>query len=170
MEHHNADWFFCEKIFFFSSDNVKKALAQHGFAEHLANVVSSLQNEKDEYLQQRVQSSADFIVMLLIEGYKIVCILNLFYLPSVRLSLPGLQIITLSFRKYIHVCQTKFTICIHLVRQTGQVVRCTIYWISVPLSTSLRLVFSSKMIVIDIWSGCLLCLTACRILLDVCKF
>ncbi|CAH3189879.1 unnamed protein product [Porites evermanni] len=48
-------------------DNVKKALAQHGFAEHLANVVSSLQNEKDEYLQQRVQSSADFIVMLLIE-------------------------------------------------------------------------------------------------------
>lgn len=64
------------KIFFFSSDNVKKALAQHGFAEHLADVVSSLQNEKDEYLQQRVQSSADFIVMLLIEGYKIVCILK----------------------------------------------------------------------------------------------
>ena len=78
---------------------MKKALAQHGFAEHLANVVSSLQNEKDEYLQQRVQSSADFIVMLLIEGYKIVCILNLFYLPSVSLPLPGLQMITLSFRK-----------------------------------------------------------------------
>ena len=55
---------------------MKKALSQHGFAEHLANVVSSLQNEKDEYLQQRVQSSADFIVMLLIEGYKIVCILK----------------------------------------------------------------------------------------------
>ena len=55
---------------------MKKALAQHGFVEHLANVVSSLQNEKDEYLQQRVQSSADFIVMLLIEGYKIVCILK----------------------------------------------------------------------------------------------
>ena len=88
---------------------MKKSLAQHGFAEHLANVVSSLQNEKDEYLQQRVQSSADFIVMLLIEGYKIVCILNLLYLPSVSLSLPGLQIITLSFRKDIHVCQTKFT-------------------------------------------------------------
>lgn len=83
-------------ILFFSSDNVKKALVQHGFAEHLADVVSSLQNEKDEYLQQRMQSSADFIVMLLIEGYKIV--LNLLYLPSVSLPLPGLQIITLSFR------------------------------------------------------------------------
>ena len=104
-----TDSFVKNYYLFFSSDNVKKALAQHGFAEHLANVVSSLQNEKDEYLQQRVQSSADFIVMLLIEGYKIVCFLNLLYLPSVSLSLPGLQIITLSFRKDIHVCQTKFT-------------------------------------------------------------
>lgn len=85
---------------------MKKALAQQGFAEHLANVVSSLQNEKDEYLQQRVQSSADFIVMLLIEGYKIVCILNLLYLPSVSLPLPGLQIITLSFRKDIQSCMS----------------------------------------------------------------
>lgn len=67
---------FVKNHHFFSSDNVKKALAQHGFAEHLADVVSSLQNEKDEYLQQRVQSSADFIVMLLIEGYKIDCILK----------------------------------------------------------------------------------------------
>ena len=103
----------------FSSDNVKKALAQHGFAEHLANVVSSLQNEKDEYLQQRVQSSADFIVMLLIEGYKIVCILNLLYLPSVCLiPLAGLQMITLSFRKDINVCQTKLPM--NLFSQTNR--------------------------------------------------
>lgn len=98
---------------------MKKALAQHGFAEHLANVVSSLQNEKDEYLQQRVQSSADFIVMLLIEGYKIVCILNLFYLPSVSLSLPGLQIITLSFRKDIHVRYVKQNLPVNSFSQTN---------------------------------------------------
>ena len=97
---------------------MKKALAQHGFAEHLANVVSSLQNEKDEYLQQRVQSSADFIVMLLIEGYKIVCFLNLLCLPSVSLPLPGLQIITLSFRKDINVCQTKLPM--NLFSQTNR--------------------------------------------------
>ena len=50
------------------SDNVKKLLVQQGYAEHLADVVTSLKHEKDEHIKHRVQSSADFIVMLLTEG------------------------------------------------------------------------------------------------------
>lgn len=49
-------------------DNVKKALVQHGYAEHLVNLVSSKRSEQsDEFVKHRVQSSADMIVMLLTE-------------------------------------------------------------------------------------------------------
>lgn len=51
------------------SDNVKKALVQQGYAEHLANIVSSAKNvTDDESLREKVQSAADMIVMLLTEG------------------------------------------------------------------------------------------------------
>lgn len=53
-------------------DNVKKALVQHGYAEHLVNLVSSKRSEQsDEFVKHRVQSSADMIVMLLTEGLEI---------------------------------------------------------------------------------------------------
>ncbi|KAJ7373112.1 Rap1 GTPase-GDP dissociation stimulator 1 [Desmophyllum pertusum] len=49
-------------------DNAKKALVQHGYAEHLANIVSSSNNAaEDESLKERMQSAADMIVMLLTE-------------------------------------------------------------------------------------------------------
>jgi len=49
-------------------DNVKKALVKQGYTEYLLKVVSSLKDEKnDELAKQRVQSSADIIVMLLTE-------------------------------------------------------------------------------------------------------
>ncbi|XP_020627629.1 rap1 GTPase-GDP dissociation stimulator 1-like [Orbicella faveolata] len=49
-------------------DNVKKALVQQGYAEHLANIVSSAKNvTDDESLREKVQSAADMIVMLLTE-------------------------------------------------------------------------------------------------------
>lgn len=50
-------------------DNVKKALVKQGYTDYLLKVVSSLKDEKnDELAKQRVQSSADIIVMLLTEG------------------------------------------------------------------------------------------------------
>jgi len=56
-------------VFIALADNVKKALVQQGYAEHLVNIVSSMKHEqKDEFLKQRVQSAADLIVMLLTEG------------------------------------------------------------------------------------------------------
>lgn len=49
-------------------DNVKKALVQQGYAEHLANIVSSAKNATDdESLREKMQSAADMIVMLLTE-------------------------------------------------------------------------------------------------------
>lgn len=49
-------------------DNVKKALVQQGYTEHLLKIVSSMRDEQnDELIKQRVQSSADMIVMLLTE-------------------------------------------------------------------------------------------------------
>ena len=52
------------------SDNVKKALVQQGYGEHLVNIISSLMPEQsDEHIKQRLQSSADMIVMLLTEGW-----------------------------------------------------------------------------------------------------
>ena len=56
----------CLSVF---QDNVKKALVKQGYTEYLLKVVSSLKDEKnDELAKQRVQSSADIIVMLLTEG------------------------------------------------------------------------------------------------------
>ena len=50
-------------------DNVKKALVQQGYAEHLAKIVSSAKNvTDDESLREKMQSAADMIVMLLTEG------------------------------------------------------------------------------------------------------
>lgn len=52
------------------TDNVKKALVQQGYAEHLANIVSSAKDEtEDESLKEKMQSAADLIVMLLTEGH-----------------------------------------------------------------------------------------------------
>ncbi|KAL9957921.1 hypothetical protein ACROYT_G034877 [Oculina patagonica] len=49
-------------------DNVKKTLVQQGYAEHLANIVSSAKEEaEDESLKEKMQSAADLIVMLLTE-------------------------------------------------------------------------------------------------------
>ncbi|KAJ7373124.1 Rap1 GTPase-GDP dissociation stimulator 1 [Desmophyllum pertusum] len=49
-------------------DDVKKALVQQGYAEHLANIVSSSNNAaEDESVKERMQSAADMIVMLLTE-------------------------------------------------------------------------------------------------------
>lgn len=49
-------------------DNVKKALVQQGYTEHLLKIVSSMRDDQnDELVKQRVQSSADMIVMLLTE-------------------------------------------------------------------------------------------------------
>lgn len=57
-------------IFVMLSDNVKKTLVQQGYGEHLVKIISSLMPEQsDEYVKQRVQSSADMIVMLLTEGW-----------------------------------------------------------------------------------------------------
>lgn len=51
-----------------ADDNVKKVLVQEGFAEHLANVVSTSKDAiGDEILTHRTQSAADMIVMLLTE-------------------------------------------------------------------------------------------------------
>lgn len=51
-----------------TDDNVKKVLVQEGFAEQLANVVSTCKDATgDEILKQRTQSAADMIVMLLTE-------------------------------------------------------------------------------------------------------
>ena len=48
---------------------MKKALVQQGYAEHLANIVSSARNVTgDESVRERMQSAADMIVMLLTEG------------------------------------------------------------------------------------------------------
>ena len=48
---------------------MKKALVQQGYAEHLANIVSSAKNATDdESLREKMQSAADMIVMLLTEG------------------------------------------------------------------------------------------------------
>ena len=48
---------------------MKKVLVQKGFAEQLANVVSTCKDATgDEILKQRTQSAADMIVMLLTEG------------------------------------------------------------------------------------------------------
>ena len=51
-------------------DNVKKALVQQGYAEYLANIVSSARNvtDDDESVREKMQSAADMIVMLLTEG------------------------------------------------------------------------------------------------------
>ena len=50
-------------------DNVKKALVQQGYAEYLANIVSSARNvTDDESAREKMQSAADMIVMLLTEG------------------------------------------------------------------------------------------------------
>jgi len=58
-------------------DNVKKALVQQGYAEHLVNIVSSMKHEqKDEFLKQRVQSAADLIVMLLTEDESMKVLFN----------------------------------------------------------------------------------------------
>jgi len=58
-------------------DNVKKALVQQGYAEHLVNIVSSMKHEqKDEFLKQRVQSAADLIVMLLTEDESMKALFN----------------------------------------------------------------------------------------------
>jgi len=49
-------------------DNVKKALVQQGYAEYLANIVSSARNvTDDENAREKMQSAADMIVMLLTE-------------------------------------------------------------------------------------------------------
>ncbi|CAH3133991.1 unnamed protein product [Pocillopora meandrina] len=63
-----------------TDDNVKKVLVQEGFAEQLANVVSTCKDATgDEILKQRTQSAADMIVMLLTEGqYLIFILLQLF--------------------------------------------------------------------------------------------
>ena len=74
----------CWDIFLIKSnfplDNVKKVLVQEGFAEQLANVVSTCKDATgDEILKQRTQSAADMIVMLLTEGqYLIFILLQLF--------------------------------------------------------------------------------------------
>ena len=48
---------------------MKKVLVREGFAEQLANVVSTCKDAtEDEILKQRTQSAADMIVMLLTEG------------------------------------------------------------------------------------------------------
>ena len=48
---------------------MKKALVQQGYAEHLANIVSSAKNvTDDESLREKMQSAADMIVMLITEG------------------------------------------------------------------------------------------------------
>ena len=48
---------------------MKKVLVREGFAEQLANVVSTCKDATgDEILKQRTQSAADMIVMLLTEG------------------------------------------------------------------------------------------------------
>ena len=48
---------------------MKKALVQHGYAEHLANIVSSAKSvTDDESLREKMQSASDMIVMLLTEG------------------------------------------------------------------------------------------------------
>lgn len=59
---------------------MKKVLVQEGFAEQLANVVSTCKDATgDEILKQRTQSAADMIVMLLTEGqYLIFILLQLF--------------------------------------------------------------------------------------------
>lgn len=57
-------------------DNVKKLLVQQGYAEHLADVVTSLKHEEDEHIKHRVQSSADFIVMLLTEDESMKVLFN----------------------------------------------------------------------------------------------
>ena len=59
---------------------MKKVLVQEGFAEQLANVVSTCKDATgDEILKQRTQSAADMIVMLLTEGqYLIFILLKLF--------------------------------------------------------------------------------------------
>ena len=59
---------------------MKKVLVQEGFAEQLANVVSTYKDATgDEILKQRAQSAADMIVMLLTEGqYLIFILLQLF--------------------------------------------------------------------------------------------
>ena len=56
-------------LLYFNPDNVKKALVQQGYTEHLLKIVSSMRDDQnDELVKQRVQSSADMIVMLLTEG------------------------------------------------------------------------------------------------------
>jgi len=51
------------------SDNVKKALVQQGYAEHLAKIVSSAESvTDDESWREKMQSASDMIVMLLTEG------------------------------------------------------------------------------------------------------
>ena len=48
---------------------MKKALVQQGYAEYLANIVSSARNATDdESVREKMQSAADMIVMLLTEG------------------------------------------------------------------------------------------------------
>lgn len=58
-------------------DNVKKALVQQGYAEHLANIVSSAKNvNDDESLREKMQSAADMIVMLLTEDDSMTLLFN----------------------------------------------------------------------------------------------
>lgn len=58
-------------------DNVKKALVQQGYAEHLANIVSSAKNvTEDESLREKMQSAADMIVMLLTEDDSMTLLFN----------------------------------------------------------------------------------------------
>lgn len=66
--HENLFWtLFNAFILTLFSDNVKKALVQQGYAEHLANIVSSAKNVTDDE-REKMQSAADMIVMLLTEG------------------------------------------------------------------------------------------------------
>lgn len=58
-------------------DNVKKELVQQGYAEHLANIVSSAKNvTEDESLREKMQSAADMIVMLLTEDDSMTLLFN----------------------------------------------------------------------------------------------
>lgn len=58
-------------------DNVKKELVQQGYAEHLANIVSSAKNvNDDESLREKMQSAADMIVMLLTEDDSMTLLFN----------------------------------------------------------------------------------------------
>lgn len=66
--HENLFWtLFNAFILTLFSDNVKKALVQQGYAEHLANIVSSAKNVTDDE-REKMQSAADMIIMLLTEG------------------------------------------------------------------------------------------------------